>query len=395
MNAYVNENQQVAGQPVVALRTALDALGRSLAGRVVLQGDPDWDATRHRGTWPSIRPRWPWWRSPTPRTSAAPSAGRSTTSARSPRSLSGTAPSDSLDGVLLLRTRALNSIEIDLRRGHSSSWRRSEIGRVAGRARRHRSDLPRWEQPRSDRRRRDHRGRDELVRPTHGLAANAIISVDLVDGLGRARHCHEKRRSRPVLGAARRRRRLRHHHRHRGPADPGSASLRRAAVLADGTDARRAAELPRRHCVCARRAVAVVFQLPVPPPPRSPNRSVARPSPLSPRPIWVLTPSRTAAGAATRGPRAGVGHDGPGPLSDLGQITAEPLDPMPATDHSMFLDDLSDELIDQLTRAVGAGSGSPLTAVRSAISAVRLRTANLGTEPPAILMSPTSCLPWA
>ena len=41
MNAYVNENQQVAGQPVVALRTALDALGRSLAGRVVLQGDPD------------------------------------------------------------------------------------------------------------------------------------------------------------------------------------------------------------------------------------------------------------------------------------------------------------------------------------------------------------------
>ena len=51
-------------------------------------------------------------------------------------------------------------------------------------------------------------------------------------------------------------------------------------------------------------------------------------------------------------------------MSDLGQITAEPLDPMPATDHSMFLDDLSDELIDQLTRAVGAGSGSPLTAVQ-------------------------------
>ena len=46
MNAYVNENQQVAGQPVVALRTALDALGRSLAGRVVLPGDPDWDAAR-------------------------------------------------------------------------------------------------------------------------------------------------------------------------------------------------------------------------------------------------------------------------------------------------------------------------------------------------------------
>ena len=49
---------------------------------------------------------------------------------------------------------------------------------------------------------------------------------------------------------------------------------------------------------------------------------------------------------------------GPVPMSDLGQITAEPLDPTPATDHSIFLDDLSDELIDRLARAVGAGSGS-------------------------------------
>jgi hypothetical protein len=50
--------------------------------------------------------------------------------------------------------------------------------------------------------------------------------------------------------------------------------------------------------------------------------------------FWVLTPVGNAAGAA-RSP-VGAGHDGPGPMSDLGQITAEPLDPTPAMDHSMF-----------------------------------------------------------
>ena len=37
---------------------------------------------------------------------------------------------------------------------------------------------------------------------------------------------------------------------------------------------------------------------------------------------------------------------GPVAMGRLGDITAEPLDPTPATDHSMLLDDLDDEVID-------------------------------------------------
>jgi hypothetical protein len=51
---------------------------------------------------------------------------------------------------------------------------------------------------------------------------------------------------------------------------------------------------------------------------------------------------------------------GPVPISRLGTIAAEPVDPMPSLEHSMFLADLSDETLDALTRVAGAGSGSPL-----------------------------------
>jgi FAD/FMN-containing dehydrogenase len=54
----------------------------------------------------------------------------------------------------------------------------------------------------------------------------------------------------------------------------------------------------------------------------------------------------------------------PMPLSLLGNIVAEPIDPTPAMVHSMLLDDLDDGLIENLTSAVGADSGSPLAAVQ-------------------------------
>ena len=48
------------------------------------------------------------------------------------------------------------------------------------------------------------------------------------------------------------------------------------------------------------------------------------------------------------------------PMAQLAAIADEPTQPMPFLDHSMFLDDLSDETIDALVGAIGEGSRSPL-----------------------------------
>ena len=47
-------------------------------------------------------------------------------------------------------------------------------------------------------------------------------------------------------------------------------------------------------------------------------------------------------------------------MEDLGQITAEPVDPTPVMQQSMLLHDLDDDLIADLTAVVGPDSGSPL-----------------------------------
>ncbi len=49
------------------------------------------------------------------------------------------------------------------------------------------------------------------------------------------------------------------------------------------------------------------------------------------------------------------------PLGELGSIAAEPTDPMPGMQHSRLLNDLDDDTITAVTDAVGPGSGSPLT----------------------------------
>jgi hypothetical protein len=55
---------------------------------------------------------------------------------------------------------------------------------------------------------------------------------------------------------------------------------------------------------------------------------------------------------------------GPVRMADLGSIAEEPTDPMPVMEHSMLLDDLSDEVIDRLTGLAGADSGSPLAVLQ-------------------------------
>lgn len=49
------------------------------------------------------------------------------------------------------------------------------------------------------------------------------------------------------------------------------------------------------------------------------------------------------------------------PLGALRTITDEPVDPMPAMESSTLLTDLDDELIDDLVASVGPGSGTPVT----------------------------------
>ena len=81
---------------------------------------------------------------------------------------------------------------------------------------------------------------------------------------------------------------------------------------------------------------------------------------------------------------------GPVRMADLGHIAEEPSDPMPTMEHSMFLDDLSDEVIDRLTCATGEGSGSPLAVVqiRHLGGAFRRRDARHG-----VLRSPGRAVP--
>ena len=55
---------------------------------------------------------------------------------------------------------------------------------------------------------------------------------------------------------------------------------------------------------------------------------------------------------------------GPVGMAGLGTIADEPVARMPVTEHSMLLDDPSDELIDRLTCVAGADSGSPLAVLQ-------------------------------
>ncbi len=55
---------------------------------------------------------------------------------------------------------------------------------------------------------------------------------------------------------------------------------------------------------------------------------------------------------------------GPVRMADLGGIADEPVDPMPSMEHSVLLDDLSDQLIDRLSCVAGENSGSPLAVLQ-------------------------------
>jgi hypothetical protein len=55
-----------------------------------------------------------------------------------------------------------------------------------------------------------------------------------------------------------------------------------------------------------------------------------------------------------------LGPLGPVALADLGQVADDPNEPMPSMQHSFVLDDLGEDVIDGIVEQVGADSGSPL-----------------------------------
>jgi hypothetical protein len=59
-----------------------------------------------------------------------------------------------------------------------------------------------------------------------------------------------------------------------------------------------------------------------------------------------------------------LGQLGPVPLKDLGQVAADPEHPMPSMQHSFLLDDLGEDVIDGIVEQAGPDSGSPLMMIK-------------------------------
>ena len=366
MNAYVNHTPPIeADRPTASPIGGLEALRRGLAGRVVFPGDPDWNAART--PWNVAVPQQPLAVAEVADAEDVRRAVRWAVDhgAQVTAQPVGHGAGDPLDGVLLLRTRALGTIEIDLtactarvgagvKSGElltaltgtgltflsGSSPDPTVVGLTLG-------------------------GGMSWFGRLYGLAANAIVAVDLVDGLGRVRHV--TRSEDPDLFWALR----------GGGGDFGIVTALEIQLK------------PGRHLYGGR----LLWPIEKMPAVLRAFRAVtaAAPEELS---LWYFTyrfpplpqipePLRGHAFAAVAAAYLGADEDaerllaplrtvpgvmldmtGPVDMQDLGDITAEPLDPTPATDHSMLLDGLDDELIDRLTDAIGADSGSPLTAVQ-------------------------------
>ena len=130
--------------------------------------------------------------------------------------------------------------------------------------------------------------------------------------------------------------------------------------------------------------------------PRSPRRSAARPSPPSRWRTWARRRRRRSCSRRSV-PSMALVMDlmGPVRMADLGGIADEPVDPMPSMEHSMLLDDLSDQLIERLTCVAGENSGSPWPSSRSGTSAGPSGVTTTPTASATPSTSPTCCSRWA
>ena len=365
MNALPDEHplDQPVRRPDLA-RRGLGTLRRAVAGRVVLAGDADWDGAR--SAWNLTIQQNPL---AIVEVADAEDVRRAVQWAVDHRCQVTAQPlghgaRGTLDEVLLLRTRALNGIELDL----ATRTARVDAGVKAGEllAALDRTGLTFLAGSSPD---------PTVVAMTiggglswfgrrHGLAANAIVSIDLVDGLGRSRHLtheHDPDLFWAVRG---------------GGGDFGIVTaleirLFPAEHLYGGRLLWPIESMPavlrtfRDLTATAPDTVSLWYQTyRFPDLPMIPERDRGRSFAAVAATVLgsdaeaecLLEPLRNLPGLV-------MDLMGTLPVKDLADVTDEPVDPAPITTHSMLLDDLTDDVIDRLTAAVGADSPSLLPIV--------------------------------
>ncbi len=344
---------------------ALDDLRRTVAGRVHLPGDPEWD-----------RARTPW----AVHVDQTPLAVVEVADAEDVRRAVrwavkhgyqvtaqpvGHGATESFDGVLLLRTRALNGISIDLAAQTATVGAGVKAGELLDALQGTGLTFLAGSNPDPSVVGLTITGGMSWFGRAYGLGANAIVAVELVDGLGRVRDVN--RATDPDLFWAVR----------GGGGDFGIITalqirLFPAPELQGGRLLWPVEQMPavlrafREVTANAPEHVTLwyhTYQFP--------------PFPELPEPIRgrsFASVAATVLGSAAeaehllRPLRAVPGLEldlvWPIPMNELAGVADEPVSPTPSVEHSLLLDDLSDEVIDGLSRLTGAGSGSPLAVLQ-------------------------------
>ena len=359
----------------------LDSLRRTVMGRVYAPGDAEWD--RVRVPWAlaveqtplavlevadaedvRLAVRW------------AGQHGRQVTAQPV-----GHGANDSLDQVLLLRTRALDSIAIDLDAGTATVGAGVKAGELLQALRGTGFTFLAGSNPDPTVVGMTISGGMSWFGRAHGLAANSVVSVDLVDAHGRRRRVTQA--ADPELFWAVR----------GGGGDFGIVTEMEIKLFA-------APELYGGRLFWPIEAMPAVLRV---------FREVSRsapdelslwyytyqfpPLPVVPEPLRgrgfaavavAYLGSASAAEEWLQPLRStpGLVMDllAPTHMADLGDIAGEPTDPMPALEHSVLLTDLDDEVIGRLTAVAGAGSASPLLSleIRHLGGAFRTRLPDVG-----------------
>ncbi len=339
----------------------LDELRRSVTGRVSTSADPDWDAVRT--PWAAAIQQNPLAVVPVADAGEVRNVVRWAAQHQRPITAqpTGHAATGPLDGVVLLRTHALDAITIDAVARTATVGAGVKAGELL--AALEGTGLSYLAGSNSD---------PSVVGLTigggmswfgrkHGLAANAVLSVDLVDGFGQMRQVTAS--SDPELFWALR----------GGGGDFGiitamtirlfpGAALYGGRLLWPIEQMREVLRAFRKVTESAPDDLTVwyhTYQFP--------------PLPELPEPVrgrGFASVAATFLGAADEAERLllpfravpGIVMDlmRPIPMNELSTVGEEPTDPLPTLDYSLLLDDLDDEVVEKLTTIAGAGSGSPL-----------------------------------